>query len=80
MKKSEKGLKKMPESKAENIEILQEGIAIETIEEYSGYSHSFDKGKLSDKETINLGRALIEKKLPIEARKKILDIIFLFCH
>ena len=75
MKKSDKNLKKMLESIPENFDIMQDGIDIETLKEYSGYSHSFDKGKLSDKETINLGRALIEKKLPIEARKKILVLL-----
>ena len=75
MEKSDEKFKKMSESIPENFDILHEGISIETLEEYSGYSHSFDTGKLSDKETINLGRALIEKKLPIEAQKKILVLL-----
>ena len=75
MEKSDENLKKMLESIPENFEILQEGIDIETLKEYSGYSHSFDKGKLSDKETINLGRALFNKKLPHVARKKILVLL-----
>ena len=65
----------MLKSIPENFDILNKGIDIEILKEYAGYSHSFDKGKLSDKETINLGRALIEKKLPIEARKKILVLL-----
>ncbi|MEI6140290.1 MAG: hypothetical protein WCP85_13565 [Mariniphaga sp.] len=75
MEKSDENLKKMSVGIPENFEILQEGIDIESLNEYAGYSHSFDRGKLSDKETINLGRALIEKKLPIEARKKILVLL-----
>ena len=75
MEKSDENFKKMLESIPENFEILQEGIDIETLKEYSGYSHSFDKGKLSEKDTINLGRALFDKKLPIEARKKILVLL-----
>ena len=70
----------MLESIPENLDILNEGIDIEILKEYTGYSRYSDKGKLSNKETINWWRALIEKKLPIDARKKILDIIFLFCH
>ena len=75
MENSDDYLKRMKVNTPGNLDILQEGIDIETLKEYSGYSHSFDKGKLSDKETINLGLALFHKKLPIEARKKILVLL-----
>ena len=51
-------------------EVLEEGIDIQTQEEYLDYSHSFDRGELGEEETVMLGRILLNPDTVMEGKKK----------
>jgi len=56
-------------------DIMEEGIDIQTQKEYIDYSHSFDSGELTEKETLNLGNTLFDTSHPLEAKKKALALL-----
>lgn len=55
--------------------ILEEGIDYQTHNEYVEYTETFDRGELSEEETINLGNMLCDIKLPIDGKKKVLTLL-----
>ena len=55
--------------------ILEDKIDFQTQKEYIDYSHSFDRGELTDRETSKLGKMLFDSKMPVEAKKKVLAIL-----
>jgi hypothetical protein len=56
-------------------DIIEEGINIQTQKEYIDYSHSFDSGKLTEKEMLNLGNILFDNIQTLEAKKKALALL-----
>ena len=58
------------ENLPDTFDILEEGIDVQTQKEYIDYSHSFDRGELTEAETINLGNILLDTRTEIEAKKK----------
>ena len=55
--------------------ILEAGIDIQTQKEYIDYSHSFDRGELTETDTIKLGSTLLDTRTPIETKKKLLTLL-----
>lgn len=56
-------------------DIVEEGINIQTQKEYIDYSHSFTRGELTEKETLDLANFLFDTSLSIEAKKKVLTLL-----
>lgn len=56
-------------------EIMEEGIDVQTQKAYIDYSHSFDRGELTEPETNNLSRILFDTQTTIEAKKKVLTLL-----
>lgn len=59
----------------EDLDILEEGIDFQTQLDYLEYSHSFDRGELTEEQTINLGNMLFNNQLPVEGKKKALTLL-----
>lgn len=56
-------------------DILEEGIDIQTQKEYIDHSHTFDRGELTETETLNLSSILFDTKATIETKKKALTLL-----
>lgn len=56
-------------------DILEEGIDVQTQKEYINYSRTFDRGELTETDTVNLSNILFDTKLTIEAKKKALTLL-----
>lgn len=56
-------------------DILEEGIDVQTQEEYINYSDSFERGELTEDQTVFLGNILFDTKVEIEAKKKVLTLL-----
>lgn len=56
-------------------DILEEGIDIQTQKEYIDHSHTFDRGELTETETLNLSSILFDIKATIETKKKALTLL-----
>lgn len=59
----------------ERFDMLEEGIDFQTQKDYIEYSHSFDRGELTEEQTINLGNMLFDNQLSIESKKKALTLL-----
>ena len=70
-----KDIQKFLENIPDKFDILEEGISLETQKEYIDHSHTFDRGELSEKETIGLGKILFHPKVPLEGKKKALALL-----
>ncbi len=57
------------DSLPDKFNLLEEGIDLETQKEYIDLSHRFERGELTEKETLNLGNILLNSKAPIEEKK-----------
>ncbi len=68
-------IKKFLDTLPDTFDILEVGIDIQTQKEYLDYSHSFDRGELTETETINLGNILLDTRTEIEAKKKVLTLL-----
>jgi len=55
--------------------ILEEGIDYQTHKEYVEYTETFDRGELSEEETIDLGDLLYDSHLPVDGKKKALTLL-----
>ena len=55
--------------------ILEEGIDYQTHKEYVEYTETFDRGELSEEETIDLGDLLYDIKMPVDGKKKALTLL-----
>ena len=58
-----------------DFEILEEGIDVQIQEEYIKYSDSFERGELTEDQTIFLGNILFDSRAEIEAKKKVLTLL-----
>ncbi|HLF34515.1 MAG TPA: hypothetical protein VI583_09765 [Cyclobacteriaceae bacterium] len=70
-----KDIQKLLSSMPDRFYILEEGIDVQTQKEYIDYSHSFDRGELTEKETINLGNILFDTQTKTDAKKKVLTLL-----
>jgi len=68
-------IRKFLENLPDKYDILEEGIDVQTQKEYINYSHSFDRGELTEKETFALSNILFDKGTPVEAKKKALALL-----
>lgn len=59
----------------DTFDIMEEGIDVQTQKNYIDHSHSFDRGELTETETVNLGNILFDIKTEIEAKKKALALL-----
>ncbi|MGE5394143.1 MAG: hypothetical protein ACM3P1_05315 [Candidatus Saccharibacteria bacterium] len=59
----------------EGLELLEEGIDLQTQIEYIEHSHSFDRGELTREQIVNLGNMLSDSQLPSEGKKKVLSLL-----
>lgn len=59
----------------DTFDIMEEEIDLQTQKEYLDYSHSFDRGELTEKETVNMGNILFDTKTELEDRKKVLTLL-----
>jgi hypothetical protein len=75
MTDKEEDIRKFLEGMPDHFDILKEGIDMKTTMEYLDYSHSFDHGELTEKQTTSLGNMLFEARTPIDARKKIVTLL-----
>lgn len=75
MTDNEENIRKFLESMPDQYDILEEGIDIKTQKEYINCSHSFDRGELTDRETINLENILFDTKAKIDSKKKVLNLL-----
>jgi len=70
-----KDIREFLDSLPDNYNILEEGIDIQIQKEYIEHTHSFDHGELTEKETLNLARALFDPNLSLNAKKKVLTLL-----
>jgi hypothetical protein len=75
MKVNEEDIRKFLKSIPDHFDILKEGIDMKTHKEYLDYSHSFDHGELTEKQTINLGNMLCDARSTIDSKKKIVTLL-----
>lgn len=75
MKDTHEQIRKFFESLPDKFNLLEEGIDLETQKEYIDLSHRFERGELTEEETLNLGAILLNPKTPIEAKKKALSLL-----
>lgn len=75
MKDSSEEIRKFLENIPDTFEILEEGIDFQTQKEYIEYSDSFEKGELSEKETLGLCNLLKKNEISTKDKKKILTIL-----
>lgn len=68
-------IKRFPENIPDKFQLIEDGIAMETQIEYLEYSHSFDRGELTDEQIEKLGDLLFQAATPIEAKKKVLALL-----
>lgn len=68
-------IQKFLENLPDKYDILEEGIGFQTQKEYIDYSHTFDRGELTEKETLTLSNILFDQVVPIEAKKKSLTLL-----
>lgn len=59
----------------EEFEIMEKGINFQTQIDYVEYSHSFDRGELTEEQTIKLGNMLNNPQQPVEGKKKALTLL-----
>ena len=59
----------------EEFEILEDAIDFQTQSQYIEYSDTFERGELTEEETINLSNMLYNTSLPVEGKKKGLTIL-----
>jgi len=55
--------------------MLEEGIDLKTLKEYLEYSHSFERGKLSEEETLHLASILSDEGIKDDDKKKVLTML-----
>lgn len=63
------------DSLPDSFDILEEGIDMQIQKEYIDHSHSFDRGELSEEETLQLGNILSSPNTPIPGKKKALSLL-----
>lgn len=68
-------IQKFLDNLPEQFEILETGINFNVQAEYLEHSHSFDRGELTEKETLALGNILLNQQTPPEAKKKALSLL-----
>jgi len=62
-------------NQSKEFEILEEAIDFQTQNDYVEYSDTFDRGELSEEETINLSNMLYNNMMPLEGKKKGLTML-----
>ena len=72
---NESEIKKFLENIPDKFQMIEVGIDMEVQMEYLEYSHSFDRGELTERETENLGGLLFRTGTPLEAKKKVLTLL-----
>jgi hypothetical protein len=75
MMDKQEDIKKFLDAIPDMFDILEEGIDMQTQKEYLDYSHSFDRGELTEAETIKMGNILLDTKTETEAKKKALTLL-----
>jgi hypothetical protein len=75
MTNKEEDIRKFLESMPYKFDILIEGIDMQTHMEYLDYSHSFNQGELTEKESINLANMLNDARTKIDSKKKIVTLL-----
>ena len=68
-------IRKLLNSIPDKFDIMEEGIDVQIQNEYIDYSHSFERGELTETETNNLSRILFDIETTIEAKKKVLTLL-----
>jgi len=59
----------------DKLDILEQGVDFQIQKEYIDYSHTFDRGELTETETVKLSSILYDIKMSIEDKKKSLTIL-----
>lgn len=59
----------------EKMDILEDAIDFRTQNDYIDYSDSFERGELTEEETINLSNMLYNTMMPVEDKKKVLTML-----
>ncbi len=75
MQDNPEDIQKFLENIPDQFDILEKGIDFKVQAEYVEYSHSFDRGELTEKETHALGNILFRQEAPIEVKKKALALL-----
>ena len=68
-------IQKFLENIPDQFDVLETGIDFKVQTEYTEYSHSFDRGELTEKETHALGNILFNQETPFEVKKKALVLL-----
>lgn len=63
------------ENLPDEYDILEEGIDVQTQMEYIDHSHSFDRGELTEIETIGLSSILFDLNASLQSKKKALSLL-----
>ncbi len=74
MKNEDEEIQRILESVPDKFDVMNEGIDIQTQEEYIALSHSFGEGELTEQETIKLG-SLLCMTIPAEGKKRALSML-----
>ena len=75
MEDNHKEIKKILEHIPDTFDVLKEGIDMQIQKEYLDYSHSFEHGELTDKETLQLSSILFSPETSLTGKKKALTIL-----
>ncbi|MDP3913442.1 MAG: hypothetical protein Q8R96_06880 [Bacteroidota bacterium] len=75
MQDNPEDIQKFLENIPDQFNILEKGIDFKVQAEYVEYSHSFDRGELTEKETHALGNILFRQETPFEVKKKALALL-----
>lgn len=75
MTNNDEEIREFLESIPDNFRIMETGVAIETQREYLEYSESFDRGELTDEQTLQLGGILRLPDATTTSRKKVLTLL-----
>lgn len=75
MTNKHKDIQEFLQNLPDKYDILEEGIDVQTQKEYINYSRTFDRGELTETDTVNLSNILFDTKLTIEAKKKALTLL-----
>lgn len=75
MKDNLEDIQNFLESLPSKYDILEQGIDIQTQKEYINYSSTFDRGELTEKETLGLSIILFDKDAPLDKKKWSLTLL-----
>ena len=75
MNDKDEDIRELLDNLPDKLDILEQRVDFQIQKEYIDYSHTFDRGELTETETVKLSSILYDIKMSIEAKKKALTIL-----